>query len=284
MIRGQFALALLTGMVAAVNPCGFAMLPAYLGFFLGTETEERSVATRVSRALVVGAALTLGFLTVFLLVGGLLRNATGLITNVSGWATLAIAAILIAVGVAIAFGWRLPIATPKMARGGRAGTFGSMFVFGVSYAVASLGCALPLFVTTLFSGSRRNGVVSGLVATACYGLGMGLVIAALTVTLAVASGGLLRVLRAAMRFVDRAAGVIMVLAGIYLVFYGIEEIQVSRGDLTQGSITRRGGGIQSDIQNLINRQDPVVLGVVLGAVVAVGALAVLATRRRGAHQ
>ena len=284
MIQGQFALALLTGMVAAVNPCGFAMLPAYLGFFLGTEAEERSLATRLSRALVVGAALTLGFLTVFVVVGGLLRNATQLISNVSGWATLVVAVVLIVVGVAVALGWRLPIVTPKMARGGGGGTFRSMFVFGVSYAVASLGCALGLFVSTLFSGSQRNGVVSGLVATACYALGMGLVITALTVSLAVASGGLLRVLRTAMRFVDRAAGVIMVLAGVYLVFYGIEEIQVSRGNLTQGSITRRGGSIQSDVQNLINRQDPVVLGVVLGAVVAVGALAVLAARRRGAHR
>ena len=280
MIDGAFALAFGTGMLAAVNPCGFAMLPAYLGFFLGTETADRTVAARVSRALVIGAALTLGFLAVFVVIGVPLRNASEFVTNASGWLTLAAAVVLIALGIAISFGWRLPIATPKMARRGRSGSFRSMFLFGVSYAVASLGCALPLFIGTLVGGSRRHGVLSGIVATALYGLGMGLVITALTVSLAVASGGLLRVLRSAMRFVDRAAGVVMVLAGVYLVFYGLEEIQVAGGNLTQGAITRRGGRIQSAIANYINRQDAVTLGLVLAAVVALGVVAVFGARRR----
>ena len=280
MIDGAFALAFGTGLLAAVNPCGFAMLPAYLGFFLGTETEDRTVAARVSRALVIGAALTLGFLAVFVVIGVPLRNASELVTDASGWLTLAAAVVLIALGVAITLGWRLPIATPKMAKGGRSGSFRSMFLFGVSYAVASLGCALPLFVGTLVGGSRRHGVLSGVVATALYGLGMGLVITALTVSLAVASGGLLRVLRSAMRFVDRAAGIVMVVAGLYLVFYGLEEIQVARGNLTQGTITRRGSRIQSAIANYVDRQDAVTLGLVLAAVVALGVLAVLGARRR----
>ena len=284
MIEGNFVLAFATGMIASVNPCGFAMLPAYLGFFLGTERADRAVTARLARALVVGGALTAGFLAVFLVAGTLLRNATGLLVEVSGWLTLVIALALVGAGVAIALGWRLPLATPKMARGGGTGTFGSMFLFGASYAVASLGCALPLFIGTLVAGSRRHGIVSGALGAALYGLGMGLVITALTVSLAVASGGLLKALRNAMRFVDRAAGVVMVLAGVYLVFYAIEEIQVSRGNLAQSAVTRRGGDLQTKLQNLINDRDPVVLGVALAALVGLGALAVLATRRRGAHR
>jgi cytochrome c biogenesis protein CcdA len=281
-MKGEFALALATGMVAAVNPCGFAMLPAYLGFFLGTETSDRTVTARLSRALAVGASLTLGFLAVFMVAGTLLRNARDLVVDVSGWFTLAIAVVLIGVGVAIVLGWRLPIATPKMAKGGNSGTFRSMFLFGASYAVASLGCALPLFMGTMIAGSKRNGVVSGVVMTVLYGLGMGLVITALTVSLALASGGLLNVLRHAMRVVDRVAGAVMVLAGVYLVFYAIEEIQVSRGNLSSSAITRRGNRIQSWMQNLIGDRDPVTLGIVLAAVVGVCVLAVLANRRRAA--
>lgn len=284
MIEGNFVLAFTTGMVAAVNPCGFAMLPAYLGFFLGTETAERSTAARLSRALAVGGALTLGFLLVFGVVGTLLRNATDRIVDVSGWATLVIALVLIALGVAVTLGWRLPIATPKMAKGGRSGTFGSMFLFGVSYAVASIGCALPLFVGNVVLSSKRDGVLTGLINTVLYGLGMGLIITALTVSLALASGGLLKTLRTAMRFVDRAAGVVMVLAGLYLVVYAIEEIQVARGDLSGSAVTRRGNEIQSWFANLINDRDPVVLGIVLGALIGLCGLAVLATRRRAVHR
>lgn len=282
MIQGDFALAFGTGMVAAVNPCGFAMLPAYLGFFLGTENDERSVTARVSRALAVGGALTLGFLVVFGLLGTLLRDATRFISSVSGWATLVIAVVLIALGVAITFGWRLPIATPKMAKGGKSGTFRSMFLFGVSYAVASIGCALPIFIGNVVLSSRRDGVLAGLINTVLYGLGMGLVITGLTVSLAVASGSMLRVLRQAMRVVDRVAGAVMVLAGVYLVFYAIEEIQVARGNLSSSAVTRRGNRIQSWMQNLIGDRDPVVLGVVLAAVVGVCVIAVMANRRRAA--
>ena len=37
MIDAPFALAFAAGTVAAFNPCGFALLPAYLGWFLGAE-------------------------------------------------------------------------------------------------------------------------------------------------------------------------------------------------------------------------------------------------------
>ena len=60
-------------MLATVNPCGFAMLPAYLSYFLGIEGQaaDRSTPARLARALVVSAAVTLGFLAVFLGVGAI---------------------------------------------------------------------------------------------------------------------------------------------------------------------------------------------------------------------
>ena len=42
MIRGHLALAFSAGMIATVNPCGFAMLPAYLSYFLGLEAGSQS--------------------------------------------------------------------------------------------------------------------------------------------------------------------------------------------------------------------------------------------------
>ena len=36
----RLALAFSAGMVATVNPCGFALLPAYLSYFLGLEEAE----------------------------------------------------------------------------------------------------------------------------------------------------------------------------------------------------------------------------------------------------
>ena len=39
MLEGPFALAVAAGMAATVNPCGFALLPAYLAAFVGEDHE-----------------------------------------------------------------------------------------------------------------------------------------------------------------------------------------------------------------------------------------------------
>ncbi len=66
MEGAPLALAFAAGLLAAFNPCGFALLPAYLAYFVGVAGEERASPLRVTgRALVASATLTLGFAVVF---------------------------------------------------------------------------------------------------------------------------------------------------------------------------------------------------------------------------
>ena len=67
------------------------------------------------------------------------------------YVTIAIGLALVGLGVAMLLGYRLPFTTPRLDKGGRDRTVGSMFVFGVSYAVASIGCTLPLFIGALLT-------------------------------------------------------------------------------------------------------------------------------------
>ena len=56
MLVVNLGLSFLRGMVAAVNPCGFVLLPTYLMFFLGLEaTRDDSQRASVRRALLVSA-------------------------------------------------------------------------------------------------------------------------------------------------------------------------------------------------------------------------------------
>jgi len=65
-IEGNFAYSFVLGILAAVNPCGFVLLPTYLLFFLGTREEENlTTSERLRRALVVGAGISVGFLGIF---------------------------------------------------------------------------------------------------------------------------------------------------------------------------------------------------------------------------
>ena len=67
---GQLAFAFLAGSAATVNPCGFALLPAYLARRLAIEDNARNPSDAIIRALVAGGVMTLGFLLVFGLGGG----------------------------------------------------------------------------------------------------------------------------------------------------------------------------------------------------------------------
>jgi cytochrome c-type biogenesis protein len=275
MSSGNYALAMTTGMIVTLNPCGFAMLPAYLGSFLGRKTsedEQRSTVAGISRALKVSVAVSLGFMVIFLILGTLVKLGAKWVISASGWFTLVIGAVLVAVGVAMMFGRRLPVFTPKLEKGGKDGSFQSMFVFGVSYAVASLGCALPPFIAYTLGSAKRSGVASAAVGFLFYGLGFALIITALTVSLALAQGWFLKSLRRVMQYIDRLSAVFMLLAGLYLAWYGLAEI---RGEGGTSSVTTWSGQATTWMQN----QGAYRLAAVLGVFV-LGALAAVAFRKR----
>jgi cytochrome c-type biogenesis protein len=213
-------LSFLRGLAAAVNPCGFILLPTYLMYFLGLQGQHPgSQRASIRRGLVVSGAVSAGFLTVFLAVGLISVHFTQWINQNARYATVVIGAALIVLGVAMLFGYKLPISTPRLDAGGRERTVASMFVYGIAYAVASIGCSIGLFIATLFTRTRTDGVLSGIANFVAYGTGMALLVTALTITLAVANTGLLRVLRTGMRHVESIAAVFVVLSGLYLVYY-----------------------------------------------------------------
>ena len=56
VFSGPFALALTAGMAATVNPCGFALLPAYLSAFVGLDDgDEVALVTQSSEEQLRGA-------------------------------------------------------------------------------------------------------------------------------------------------------------------------------------------------------------------------------------
>lgn len=230
MIDGPLAIAFSSGMLATVNPCGFAMLPAYLSYFLGIEAGDRDLRTSASRSLSVGLAVSGGFLTVFSLLGLAIYHLSAEVDRWTPWATIVIGVGLTILGVAVVRGFEPTLALPRLQRGGRERTGASMFVFGVSYAVASISCALPLFTAAVVGTFRRENAVSSLAVFVSYSLGMTLVLISLTVSMGMARQGLLRRLRRALPHVTRASGVMLVVAGAYLAHYGWYERRVRAGE------------------------------------------------------
>ena len=235
MIDAPLALAFASGMVATVNPCGFAMLPAYLGFFLGLEGGERSVRASVSRSLTVGLAVSAGFLVVFSAVGLAIYHLSASVNEWTPWATVVIGIGLVVLGVAMLRGYEPVVNLPKLNRGGRTRDGQSMFLFGISYAIASISCALPLFTAAVVGTFRRENLVSSLAVFVAYATGMTLVLLALTVSMGLARQGMVHRLRQALPYVTRASGALLVAAGAYVAHYGWYERRVQAGEIGDGS-------------------------------------------------
>lgn len=225
-----------SGLLAAVNPCGFVLLPTYLMYFLGVTGRPGTQRASVRRALTVGASLSAGFMSVFLVVGAVTRLFTDYINQNAKYVALLIGVALFVMGVAMLAGWRLPYTTPKLDVGRRDRTTASMFVFGVAYAVASIGCTLGPFTATVLGTITTEGFALGLLAIALYGIAMSLLVIALTVTLALAQGGLLRTLRNGMKHVERASAVVMMLSGSYLAWYWLNDIRENYDDDITGNV------------------------------------------------
>lgn len=282
----EFAYAFTAGMVATVNPCGFAMLPAYLGFFLGTDDEEQDTLGAMLRGLVVGGAVSAGFLLLFVLAGMLVSWTSVGVGRMSPWFTVVIGAVLGIAGIAIAAGWTPSILLPRLDRGGRDRTPWSMFLFGLSYAVASLSCTLPVFTTVVVTTFSRTSFVGGVATFVAYGAGMAMLLVVLTLTLAVARRGFVTALRRVLPHMQRISGVIMAVVGAYLVWWGIYEIR-----LLQRDEWRRGAGPvdvvtswSTTLQNRLAGLDAVSVALIVGVVIASIVLAaLLRADRRARH-
>ena len=211
------------GMASAVNPCGFAMLPAYLGLYLGSN-QEAPPKRQLGKALLVGLSVTAGFVVLFGTAGVIIAiGARSAVVGILPWLGLGIGIILAVTGAWMVGGGKLysGLAARAASRIGDPSQVNpkGYFLFGLSYGTASLGCTLPIFLTVVGTSLAVSDLGASFGQFLLYALGMGLVIMALTLGLAVAKGAMVGAVRKALPYVQPVGAWLMVIAGAYIVFY-----------------------------------------------------------------
>lgn len=210
------------GLVAACNPCGFPLLPAYLSGFVGDG--DRSWTVRTVRALGSAAAVTVGFVAVFAPLGALVAGGVDVVLGWVPWAMIPLGVAMAAVGAWTLAGRSLKVPVPVVPSGRGRHPVLAMVLFGVAYAVASLSCALPVFVAGVSGTFGRHGVATGLADCVAYALGMGLLLGVAALVVAHAGAPALRRARRAGPLLQRAVGGVLVLVGAYLVLYWATDL------------------------------------------------------------
>ena len=270
-IEGNFAYSFVLGVLAAVNPCGFVLLPTYLLFFLGTREEPNlGTSERLGRALKVSAGVSIGFLGVFFVIGVISRLFTQWIELNAKYAALVVGVVLIGGGARMLTGWTPKFATPEIG-GTSEKTFRATVVYGVAYAVASIGCTIGFLTTAIFGSIAINGFVSGVISILLYGIGMAMLVAALTVSLAFAKTGIVTVIKNRLGVIQRLAALLVTLTGLYLVLYWYAAISETRSTAIVSRIERW----QTKVASFLQEQGAPRLVLVMSAIIA---LAVLVSR------
>ncbi len=263
-------LALAAGGLSVVNPCGFAMLPAYLSFFVGADDDQLpSASTRVALGLKTGLLVTAGFLAVFAIVGiPLTYGATRVVRGVP-LAGIAVGVILVGVGVATVRGRGIAVTFANPVRVGGSRGPRTVFTFGIGYGIASLGCTLPVFLAVVGASLATGGTGAALVVLAAYGLGMSVMLIVLSAGAALFRDGVVRTVRRLLPHMPTITGSLLVVAGLYLTYFWVRVRFGSAETLGEDPIVGFVGGFTSAVERIAAANGRLIVAVAAVAVVMI---------------
>ena len=106
---------------------------------------------------------------------------------------------------------------------------GSMFGYGVGYAVASLSCTIGPFLAVTGSSLRTGSLLDGVLVYVAYAAGITLVVGVLAVAVALANSALIDRIRRVLPYLNRISGAVLIMVGLYVGYYGLYEIRLFHG-------------------------------------------------------
>jgi cytochrome c-type biogenesis protein len=215
-------LAFTAGLLAPVNPCGFALLPAYLTHTAAARPGA-ALHERLLRSLAAGAALAAGFALTLSTAGLAISAGAHQLIRAAPWLGFTVGALLALLGLAGLAGrgphlrLRLPSIVPRT-RGGPPGP-GRWALFGVGYAAASLACTIAVLLAVI-TQAQANTTIAGQVAVfAAYATGSIALLLVLSAAAALAGSALSRWARTLGRYQARITAALLLITGGYVATY-----------------------------------------------------------------
>jgi hypothetical protein len=151
-----------------------------------------------------------------------------------------------------------------------------MFAYGVGYAIASLSCTVGPFLAVTGASFRGGPVLDSLWVYLAYGAGMTLITGVLAIAVALARSTLIERMRRMTPYVNGISAALLVLAGLYVGYYGIYEVRLfdANGSPRDPVITAA-GRIQGVLAAWVHQHGAwpwVLAGAVLVALATLGSL------------
>ena len=241
------------GVMVFFSPCSFPMLPGYMSFYLANKKQRTGKFDEAAarETLPDGLAAAAGLAGVLLLIGILLIPFVSIIGGYLGHLELLIGVGLTGLGIVMVMEYdsekivrpfrelmsQIGNSAPAFAvkggieKGIRAttgnefsfsdnsdGTRVGLFWYGVAYGSAAAGCVAPV-VIGLLTASISQGIITGLLVFSIFSITAGTLMVAFTMMVAASETTIVDKLKASTRQIEMTGGVIMIIVGIYLMYY-----------------------------------------------------------------
>ena len=273
------ALAFAAGMIAPVNPCGFALLPAWIAQTIG-DARTRPLALRLAHGLRAGLALSLGFAGTLAAFGLIVSAGARTLISAAPWLGMATGVILLLLGLAMLTGLtprlRLPAWATKPRTQEAAGAghkTGRMVAFGIGYAAASLGCTLGVLLAVIAQAQAVASYAGLLAVFAAYAAGSATVLVLVSAGTSIAGAALGRRITGLAKHSNRIAAFILTITGAYLSWYWYPAA-------TGGTAQANSLAVWSAAASAWISDNSTLIAALAAAVVLASALAALNRRRR----
>lgn len=209
----DLAFAFSAGVFSIFSPCSFPLLPGYIAYMVGSKASGKKAA-------LVGCICTLGFLTVFTILGVIAASVGSIFIEYLPWLQLIAAILIIFFGLTLLLDISLPLPTVSIKASESLGLL-SMYTFGLTYGLAST-CTAPIFFSVVLY-AFVGGILSGIATSLAYSLGMGFVFILLTILTVEAKRSVVQKISTLTPLIRKLSGLVLITVGIYMVYVFISS-------------------------------------------------------------
>lgn len=226
--------------------------------------------------------MTVGFAAFFGVFGLVIQPVAGQVQQHLAWFTIVFGLLITAAGAWLLAGRQLPALAPKLRRAPTVTrSVPSMALFGMAYATASVGCTIAPFLAIVVSAFRSGSTTEGIALFTAYAAGMGLIVGAASLTVALTRTTAVTRLRRLGAIAPRLGGGLLLLVGVYVGYYGCYEIRVQRDPATTDPVIDAAAGIQRAVADALDAGGAAAITVLFATLLFT---ALLIRRRRRTRQ
>lgn len=220
--------AFIAGVVAFFAPCPFAVFPAYIAYFLNTQSQnDQTVHQNFLHPLKIGAIVSLGIFSFYAVLGVIMALFGTAVASYTYYLKLAIIPLFFILGFILLTGKsvgtkqldRLANVVATRARGGR--HFTNMYLYGIVYGIAAAACHLPILLALALYPILAGHFLTGLIAFIVYAFGASSLLICFTILISTRRKFLIRNLGLYGERVKKVGGGVLILTGIYLISFYI---------------------------------------------------------------